>query len=112
MPDTTETLIGALRAWAVDANVRAAVDLLAEQDHWFWDEKFMAACVGQTGSTTWISWQQADAYLQSGPPCSGGEQAILRIAIDLGSGRWQIDTLDGRNRARVVAAVQQAVGQR
>jgi hypothetical protein len=112
MPDEAEILAADLRSWTVnhDAYVRAAVDLLIEQGHWLWDKGFTDACVRTSGDTTYISWHDADAYLQSGPPCSGGEAAILRIAIDLASDRWEITRLDSRNRGRVIEAVRQATG--
>jgi hypothetical protein len=101
-----EKLIDDLRSWSAshDPHCRAAVELLIEQDHWLWDKAFTDASVKAAGDTTYISWHDADAYLAAGPPCSGGEAAILRIAIDLARDRWQLTRLDYRNFERVVQA--------
>lgn len=111
MPDDFDVMAAGLRAGTKDhdAHVRAAVELLIEHEHWLWDEGFAAACVRTLGAAAYISWENAGAYLDSGPGCSGGQAAVLRVAIDLGSDRWKITRLDGRNRDRIIRAVTSAV---
>jgi hypothetical protein len=107
-----DNLPAELRAWTKnhDNRVRAAVELLIEQDHWLWDEGFTSRCVAIHGGITCLNFAEMKRYHDEGPPCSEGQAAILLVAADLGSGRWKLDTLDGRNRQRVADAVARAMG--
>ena len=111
---SNENLTDSLKRWAAgnDDRVRAAVGLLIEHDHWLWDEGFTERCVSgdADASFSWIDFAEVKRYYDDGPPCSTSEAAILLAIADIGSERWQISTMDGRNRARVVRAVAQAAG--
>ncbi len=65
-----------------------------------------------------IDWDAAITALHSGDlPCSGGERRILLLSASLASGipvslRDTISSLDDRNVALVVSAIQHAAGKR
>ncbi len=111
-----DDLVTGLRAWTKnhDAPVRAAVELLIEHDHWLWDEGFTDRCVFDDGGVPGINFAEVKRYhgdvLDEGLPCSTSCAAVLLVIADIGSGRWQIGTMDGRNRRRVADAVLRAAG--
>lgn len=109
---TGDDLVTGLRAWAknYDNRVRAAVELLIEHDHWLWDEGFTDRCIFADGALPGINFAEAKRYHDEGLPCSTSQAAILLVIADIGSGRWQIDTMDGRNRQRITDAVSRAAG--
>jgi len=115
MPDL-DNLPAELRAWTKnhDAHVRAAVELLIQHDHWLWDEGFTSRCVFGNDGIACIDFTAVKRYheegMSEGLPCSTSEAAMLLVIADIGSGRWQIDTMDGRNRQRVADAVMRAAG--
>jgi hypothetical protein len=109
----TDDDVAAIRRWAdgSDPHVRAAVGLLAEHDHWFWDEGFAETCIRRASDgTVSLDFIAMARYWRDGTACSQGQAAILLAAADIGSGRWAIGTLDFRNRERVARAAAVAVG--
>ena len=99
-----EDLTDRLQAWASgqDANVHAAVTLLIEQDHWLHDHQFTRHCMHVDEDGVWIEWHAARAFVETGPPASPGQLGMLRLAIDIGSDRYQFSRLDGRNIQRAI----------
>lgn len=107
-----DDLVTGLRAWVKnhDNRVRAAVELLIEHDHWLWDEGFTERCIFDSNGTPYVNFAEVRRYHDDKPGCSESQAAILLVIADIGSGRWQVDTMDGRNRRRVADAVLRAAG--
>jgi hypothetical protein len=112
MPDLTETLIAALRAWTRhhDLHVRAAVELLIDHRFWLRRQDFVRLAVHQDGGEAWINWRGAREFVNDGPRGSTSEVAILDLAVALGEDRYRFGIM-GPNHSRMIArAVADAVG--
>jgi hypothetical protein len=105
-------LAAGLRAWAArkDNRIRAAVELLIEHGHWLRAGDFEDRCVFFDQGLPAVSFAAVQAFADDTPAGSDGQIAVLRVIADLGSGRWGIDMMDGRNRLRLVRAVTRAAG--
>jgi hypothetical protein len=120
-------LVVALRAHAVGLLcVVAAVELLIGHAMWlrrndFVDEFVQAVDESAAGtargmSWAWVDWAAALAALDAGGlPCSGGEAAVLRVAVSLAEGipvdlGEVVSCLDARNLELVAQAVRRAGG--
>lgn len=109
----SSNLADGLRRWGAtkgDDSVRAAVELLIEHDHWLWDEGFTGRCIRDERGVAYIDFAEVRRYHDEGAPCSESQAAILLVIADIGTCRWQIPTMDGRNRRRIVRAVTRAAG--
>lgn len=105
-------LADGLRRWAAsnDDSVRAAVELLIEHDHWLWDEGFTARCIRNDRGTPYVDFAEVRRYHHDGCPCSESQAVMLLVIADIGTCRWRIPVMDGRNRRRIVQAVARATG--
>lgn len=112
MSDYTE-LIESLRKWIAkqDAPVRAAVQLLIDQGHWFHDHEFVRECVGTDDWQYYVMWWRVRELLDEGRfTASGGEMAVLRAAVALACDTLGLSSLDRINRQAVVDAFATALG--
>jgi hypothetical protein len=108
----TDEDIAALRQWAERQGdgARAALGLLIEHDHWLWNDEFEARYVRRERGEVYLDFTEMGRFNPSVLACSESQAAILLVAADIGSGRWRIFTMDGRNRERIVRAVATVAG--
>ena len=123
---TTDDLTAALHAYAVGLYpLEAGVALLAANGAFLrrgdFTSRFIETGTSITDGTTpmaAIDWDAAITALNSGGlPCSGGERRILQLSASLANGtpvslRDTLTGLDDHNTARLLTAIQRAVGKR
>ncbi|SEU46095.1 hypothetical protein [Nonomuraea wenchangensis] len=112
-------LIEAARSWAHGSYpMEAAVELLIHHGTWLRRPDFQALAVDLEEPFAVIDWQAAHDALTAGHlPCSGGEAAMLRIALSIAYAlpvelSPALTCLDAINLGHVVAAVRHANGNR
>ncbi|MEO3874020.1 hypothetical protein ABGB18_34875 [Nonomuraea sp. B12E4] len=114
-----QDLIEAARSWARGSYpFEAAVELLIHHGTWLRRPDFQNIAVDLEKPFAVIDWQAAyDALVLGHLPCSGGEAALLRIAlsiayalpVELGPA---LTSLDETNLGYVVAAIRHTNGNR
>lgn len=109
-----EQIAAGLRRWTRthDAHVQAAVELLIGHDTWLRRSEFRAACVhADRGGEVWINWNAAREAFDAGAftKCSSTEQAVLDLAIALGTDRYRLNYMGPANARLIAEAVAAAV---
>lgn len=102
-----------LAEWASGSSgTEAAVELLIETDYWFGRAEFVEGALKLTSNSAEIDWDLA-AELALNLVCSRGERFLLQLACSLADpsktvAMAEIASIDGRNLARVQAALRTA----
>lgn len=88
----------------------AAVVLLVEHGRWIWELE-RAGAIEQDGDLAYVDWSKARQALDEGrfDAASPAELGILRLAVALGAGDFELSSLDGQNKRLVLAAMTAAL---
>lgn len=101
-----DELVAGLRAWAEgDWIAKAATELLISHETWIRRRDFIDACTGSGEGMTRILWDDARKFAnRRSLRASTTEQAVLRLAVAIGSDEYRLASMGRANAQAIVKA--------